>query len=927
MAYNAQPSFSSPPRKGRQKPRKTTLRISPDTTTLPEYHQALRSAPAWSQDRELAREQHREEQVFSDRPPDYPDSAEEADEETELDNDDPEPSRYPALHQPLFLQKPQQHFYSRHQHSYSNPPHTASPRRQKKFLQQQQQHAGPSTPSHKRRHSSTAVLRSRTESEDVDSYLDSLLERSVHALEMSNTLLESSISTRATMSALLTAPEYHAGHAESALEARAIGLSSNLLRNWDVQEGWTEQLDMIKQGVDSLFNDDEDGGSRALPSGSISKSMPPSSSPLADISRASMEDLRYQVQPQSSQLRLAPQDRATLVSPPPRALTMHIDATSSISSPTVLSFQTPEPDPILDFSAGELMLPSTLGKRPSLPSFHHSLGSTPTTRFSSSTGSSSTAQLPPSSSMRNFSPALEPFLTDRLAEPSTPAYNMLSNLAARSSAVSLSLSTPTTPQPSTSSAVPAGLRRKPSVTASEPSSFVSSFLSSVASLRRRNSSPPPAADPLDLPGPCTPHMSPQSRSIRSLHRHLPSSPSHSRHGSPIMSKRRSVSADQHSLAPSSRSASSGRSGRSASGRVQRSPAMHVRQMTPPTEGTDEDVSSSSEGNGCVAKKTVVSLRKILDEMPPPAQPPPPLPEEDQDEDDAESFVFIPQPLHPKVTSRKPPAFMPRSPAVAPFAGTSTATASISRMFTKGVHTSSTRPREPPLKSVMKKRGLPGDGSSASPSPSPSVSSFQMGAQGSEGGSGVDTPPPGTSHAPTSANAPAGGEVNGEAPKTAVEAVKELSHSNSSSSSSIAANLGTLVTRALLKSTPSNTPPSSGMSTPKRISFATLPESYASTKPEGEAGSVSRKRDASSRKARRKKRLSGGAEDDELDGDTLRSRSRRNVKEENSSWWAGWLSGSDGYGGRERERVEDRVTRRMGMTMGMHSGGVLDEWGI
>jgi len=38
----------------------------------------------------------------------------------------------------------------------------------------------------------------------------------------------------------------------------------------------------------------------------------------------------------------------------------------------------------------------------------------------------------------------------------------------------------------------------------------------------------------------------------------------------------------------------------------------------------------------------------------------------------------------------------------------------------------------------------------------------------------------------------------------------------------------------------------------------------------------------------------------------------------------------GSGLRETERVEDRMTRRLGMSMGMHGGGhlsVLDEWGV
>ncbi|TFK70970.1 hypothetical protein BDN72DRAFT_765773, partial [Pluteus cervinus] len=108
-----------------------------------------------------------------------------------------------------------------------------------------------------------------------------------------------------------------------------------------------------------------------------------------------------------------------------------------------------------------------------------------------------------------------------------------------------------------------------------------------------------------------------------------------------------------------------------------------RPMTPPMEAEMEE-SSSSSSDGCRAKLTVVSLRKILDEQPP---PPSRSAGSSVNEDGRKTM--------------KAPAFMPRSPAPLAESGTSTATASISRLFTKGVHSSSTRPPSPPRQSAMK----------------------------------------------------------------------------------------------------------------------------------------------------------------------------------------------------------------------------------
>ena len=91
-----------------------------------------------------------------------------------------------------------------------------------------------------------------------------------------------------------------------------------------------------------------------------------------------------------------------------------------------------------------------------------------------------------------------------------------------------------------------------------------------------------------------------------------------------------------------------------------------RPITPPVEEL-----SSSLSDGCVAKRTISSLRKILDEQP----------------------QAIPLP-------RKSHVFMPVTPPPRPVLGTSSATASISRMLTRKLHHASTRPPSPP-RSAMK----------------------------------------------------------------------------------------------------------------------------------------------------------------------------------------------------------------------------------
>ena len=224
--------MSSPRRTHRK--RGSALRLSSDT--LPEYPLS-----------------NRDHIVHSDQPPDYPDSAEEADEDTDEDLN--------------FLTVP--HLIS----------HKLSPRRAKRV-----------SSSHNRRHSSQLSL-------SADPHLDTLLERSVNALEMSNTLLQSSISTQTSLSSVLALDS----HQDITLEASAHSLSSKIRNNWDVQATWADDLQEISNNVEGLFKEDtvhsrrnNSARARHPEDGAISCSLPSSSKPCMrkKLRRPSL-DLRH----------------------------------------------------------------------------------------------------------------------------------------------------------------------------------------------------------------------------------------------------------------------------------------------------------------------------------------------------------------------------------------------------------------------------------------------------------------------------------------------------------------------------------------------------------------------------------------------------------------------------------------------------------
>jgi hypothetical protein len=678
--------MSSPRRTHRK--RGSAFRLSSDT--LPEY-------PILSRDYI----------VHSDQPPDYPDSAEEADEDTDSD------LNLVAL-SPLVSQK-------------------FSPRRPKRI-----------SPSHKRRHSSQLSL-------STDPHLDSLLERSVYALEMSNTLLQSSISTQTSLSSVLALDS----PPDLTLEARTHSLSSRTRDNWDVQASWVDDLQEISKNVEGLFRDTGHSRRRARDpeDGSISSSLPSSSLPTMrknlrrpslDLRQASADIASNNHATVSPHLHYCPRSRSHLIAPPPRALTQYVTSTQDSES---------------------ILLPSTLGLCSS-SSLHHASD----WKTSSSTNLLSTPSLPPK-------------LTDKPLEPSTPAYTMLSSFVYRA--------------PSSGSATPS-------------SSFTSSFIP-----RRRDSSNGSASTERGH-GYTRRSYSPASlKSPDKLHQ--------DRCGTCSVC----VSAAPCCLLtePSKRGVS---------------PMVLHRPMTPPVE------ESSSSSDTCVAKLTVQSLRKILDDQAT-------LQPNGQDNGISSSSIS-------RSHLRAPP-FLPRTPPPVAEAGTSTATASISRLLTKGTHSSSTRPPSPPRQSAMKR--------------SPSSSTFL------------------SSVPPTPTSTLSNPNLNAPPPLSFPEVVVKVLGGSSTSSS--------------------------GMSTPsKRISFAELPESYASTKPNGSTSA--RFKD----KHNRKKRKNGGGE--------------RGGKEQSSpertGWWNGWLTtgGSDAHGltmtlARQEERIEDRTSRNWGGRMGIGVSNNLDDWAV
>jgi len=105
---------------------------------------------------------------------------------------------------------------------------------------------------------------------------------------------------------------------------------------------------------------------------------------------------------------------------------------------------------------------------------------------------------------------------------------------------------------------------------------------------------------------------------------------------------------------------------------------------------------------------------------------------------------------------------------------------------------------------------------------------------------------------------------------------------------------------------------SGRSSPNRVSFAELPESYARSKPEGSSTQFKGKKDR--KRGKRKRKTQSGKDDGDEDDDI--------------PGWMTWLLGSGSTGRKQEDKIEDRAVR-----WGMRPpgpgfcGGGIDEWTI
>lgn len=177
-------------------------------------------------------------------------------------------------------------------------------------------------PRHRR---SQSLLQSRTSTDD---YLDSLLERSVHALEMSNTLLQSNTSTRLSLQNVI--------HSEQALDRSMArqqrSISYTLREREQAHEGWMDSMDRLVEDVEDLFDEPDHHRDVYSTTGSLPST---SNSPLNRRTyrrpyAQPMQPIRRHRFPSDEPITAGLQLIAERPrSPPPRALTQYVSVTSN----------------------------------------------------------------------------------------------------------------------------------------------------------------------------------------------------------------------------------------------------------------------------------------------------------------------------------------------------------------------------------------------------------------------------------------------------------------------------------------------------------------------------------------------------------------------------------------------------------------------
>jgi hypothetical protein len=322
---------------------------SPSTSnsTLPDYSREFLVSPS----------------LPSDQPPDYPDSADEADHESD-DN------IYP-LAPPL------------------SPRH--SRRKQNRVVSPSTTHSFTRSHSHSRSRSTPKLpyIAPAPPASASDTHLDSLLERSVLALELSNTLLRSSMSTQTSLSSIVNNNDFD--DADSLLDARARILSSRIRSNRNTHQRWLDDLDDLAEDVEELYQDDDnDVRTRGLDSesySSISRSLPSSSMPRRRPRRTRSIDIQPTEANHHGRLHSQAQLRH-IASPPPRALTQYVNVSTEHGDASEATSNT-----------SSIYLPSTVGLR-SGPQIHTfgSPHSTVTPTYPSASSSLRRANSSPTSS-------------------------------------------------------------------------------------------------------------------------------------------------------------------------------------------------------------------------------------------------------------------------------------------------------------------------------------------------------------------------------------------------------------------------------------------------------------------------------------------------------------------------------------------------